>query len=81
MSSGRVSIDLLAILKKNLNRTTFVYILKYFRMCTIEIEALTPLDRTSRIKMYKNQAKETAAGAVCDVICDLVSIDVATEQL
>ena len=28
-----------------------------------------------------NQAKETPAGAVCDVICDLVSIDVATEQL
>ena len=28
-----------------------------------------------------SQAKETAAGAVCDVICDLVSIDVATEQL
>ena len=27
------------------------------------------------------QAKETPAGAVCDVICDLVSIDVATEQL
>ena len=28
-----------------------------------------------------HQAKETPAGAVCDVICDLVSIDVATEQL
>ena len=27
------------------------------------------------------QAKETPAGAVCNVICDLVSIDVATEQL
>ena len=27
------------------------------------------------------QAMETPAGAVCDVICDLVSIDVATEQL
>ena len=27
------------------------------------------------------QAQETPAGAVCDVICDLVSIDVATEQL
>ena len=26
-----------------------------------------------------SQAKETPAGAVCDVICDLVSIDVATE--
>ena len=29
----------------------------------------------------RDQAKETPAGAVCDVICDLVSIDVATEQL
>ena len=32
-------IDLLAILKKNVNRTTFVYILKNFRMCTIAVEA------------------------------------------
>ena len=32
-------------------------------------------------EVYLNQAKETPAGAVCDVICDLVSIDVATEQL
>ena len=31
--------------------------------------------------LWTNQAKETPAGAVCDVICDLVSIDVATEQL
>ena len=46
-------IDLLAILKKNLNRTTFIYILKNFRMCIIEIEALTPLDRTSRINIHK----------------------------
>ena len=30
---------------------------------------------------HANQAMETPAGAVCDVICDLVSIDVATEQL
>ena len=50
-------IDLVAILKKNLNRTTFVYILKNFRMCTIAVEALTPLDRTSRIKMYKDIAR------------------------
>ena len=42
-------IDLLAILKKNLNRTTFVYILKNFRMCTIAMEAKTTLDRTSCI--------------------------------
>ena len=26
-------------------------------MCTIVIEALTPLDRISRIKMYKNNAR------------------------
>ena len=26
-------------------------------MCTIPVEALTPLDRTSRIKMYKNIAR------------------------
>ena len=26
-------------------------------MCTIAIEALTPLDRTSRIKLYKNIAR------------------------
>ena len=50
-------IDLLAILKKNLNRTTFVYILKNFRMCIIAIEALTPLHRSLRIKMYKNIAR------------------------
>ena len=53
----RLRIDLLAILKKNLNRTTFVYIFKNFRICTIAIEALTPLERTSRIKMYKNIAR------------------------
>ena len=52
-----LTIDLLPILRKNLNRTTFVYILKNFRMCTIAIEALTSLHRTSRIKMYKNIAR------------------------
>ena len=39
-------IDLLAILKTNVDR-----------MCTIAIEALTPLYRTSRIKLYKNNAR------------------------
>ena len=34
-----------------------------------------------RVALSDHQAKETPAGAVCDVICDLVSIDVATEQL
>ena len=33
------------------------------------------------MSISKIQAMETPAGAVCDVICDLVSIDVATEQL
>ena len=56
--SGSVSesndiLDLLAILKKNLNRMTFVYISKNFRMCTIAIEALTPLDRAWGIKCIK----------------------------
>ena len=57
MPLGIKRIDLLAILKKNLNRMTLVYILKNFRMCTIVIEALTPLHRASRIKMYKNIAR------------------------
>ena len=35
------------------NRTKFCYVLKNFLMCTIVIEALTPLDRASCIKMYK----------------------------
>ena len=52
-----LAMDLLAILKKNLNRTMLWGILKNFRMCTILIEALTPLDRTSRIKLYKNNAR------------------------
>ena len=52
-----IRIDLLAILKKNLNRTILCYILSNLRMCTIVIEALTPLDRISCIKMYKNNAR------------------------
>ena len=43
--------------EKNQNRTIFCYILQNFRMCTIIKEALTPFDRTSRIKMYKNNAR------------------------
>ena len=43
-------IELLAILIKNQNRTMFRYISLNFRMCTIVIETLTPLDRTLRIK-------------------------------
>ena len=50
------SIDLLAILKKNLNRKILYYILKNFRMCTIVIEVLTPLNLTSPIKMYEKNA-------------------------
>ena len=37
------------------------------------------LERNS--KSGSHQAMETPAGVVCDVICDLVSIDVATKQL
>ena len=37
----------------------FCYILSNFRICTILIEALTPLDRTSGIKMYKNNARSS----------------------
>ena len=51
------SIDLLAILGKNLNRTMLYCNLKNFRMCIIVIESLTPLDRTSRIKLYKDNAR------------------------
>ena len=50
-------IDLLAILKKNVDRTIFHHILWNFRMCTILIEGLTPLNRTSCTKMYKNNAR------------------------
>ena len=32
-------------------------ILKNFRMCTIVIEALTPINRTSRMNIYKNSAR------------------------
>ena len=49
-------------------------------------------DQSGLIPIYENQQKqgvlirevktgeETPAGAVCDVICELVSVDVATEQ-
>ena len=50
-------IDLLAILGKNLNRTMLGYNLKNFRMCIMVAEPLTPLDRNSRIKLYKNNAR------------------------
>ena len=43
--------------EKSQNRTIFCYILWHFRICTMVIEALTPLYRTSRIKMYKNNAR------------------------
>ena len=55
--SSQSIIDLLAILKKNLDRAIFHYILQNFRMCTIHKEALTPLNRASRIKMYENNAR------------------------
>ena len=43
--------------EKNQNRTIVCHILKNVRMCTMVIEALTPLNRTSRIKLYKNNAE------------------------
>ena len=46
---GTSLIDLLAILQKNLNRATFWYILKTFRIRTIVIEALTPLEMKPRV--------------------------------
>ena len=52
-----LAIDILAILKTNVDRTMFHYNLQNFRMCTIAIEALTPLYRTSRIKLYTNIAR------------------------
>ena len=51
------SIDLLAILKKNVNRTIFHHNLSNFRICTMVIEAPAPFNRTLRIKMYKNIAR------------------------
>ena len=45
--------------EKNQNRTVFCYILSNFRMCTIVKEALTQLDRTSCMKMYKNNARSS----------------------
>ena len=45
--------------EKNQNGTVFCYILSNFRICAIHIEALTLLDRTARIKMYKNNARSS----------------------
>ena len=45
--------ELLAIVRKNVDRTIFHYNLQNFRMCTIVIEALTPFNRASRIEIYK----------------------------
>ena len=42
--------------KTSQSNDTLLYFVE-FPMCTILIEALTPLDRTSRIKMYKNNAR------------------------
>ena len=42
--------------EKNQNGMTVCFILSNSRICTILIEAPTPLDRTSRIKMNKNNA-------------------------
>ena len=50
-------IDVLAILRKNLNRTILRCILQNFRTCTTVTEALTPLDRTSRIRLYKKNPR------------------------
>ena len=44
---------------RTIDRTVFCYILSNFRICTILIEALTPLDRTSCIEMYKNNARSS----------------------
>ena len=46
-------IYLLAIANKNMDRAIFCYSLKNSRMCKMMIEALTPLNRTSNIKMHK----------------------------
>ena len=45
--------------EKNQNGTVFCYILSNFRMPTMLIEALTPLNRKSCIKMYKNNARSS----------------------
>ena len=45
--------------ERNQNRTVSGYILKDIRMCTIVLEALTPLNRTSHIKVYENNARST----------------------
>ena len=66
------TIDLLAILKKNLDRTMFHYILQNFRMCIILIEALTPLGRTSCIKMYKSVARSRLFCRIAKRSIDLV---------
>ena len=43
--------------EKNQNRTIFCYIMQNFRLCTMVKEALTPLDRASSMKMYKNSTR------------------------
>ena len=45
--------------ENNHNRTVFCYILSNFRICPTLIKALTPLDRMSCIKMYKNNARSS----------------------
>ena len=66
--------------EKNQNRTVFCYILSNFRICTIPIEALTPLDRTSCIKMYnKNNARSCLFCRIAKrsiLVHDLPSIEV-----
>ena len=57
MTASDWSIDLLAILGKNQNRTMLRCNFKNFRMCIIVIEPLTPLDRASCINLYKNNAR------------------------
>ena len=44
---------------KSQNRTVFCYILSNFRICTKLKEVLTPLNRTSCIKMYKNSVRSS----------------------
>ena len=51
------AIDLLAILKRIRIERYFATFCRIFRMRTIVIETLTPLNRTSHIKMHKNNAR------------------------
>ena len=45
--------------ENNQDVMVFCYTLSNFRICTILIEPLTPFDRTSRIKMYENNARSS----------------------